>query len=644
MSFPAPGVLMSHAVVLRRTGKQKQAMALLTRGIQRYPDHAALRVSRALLARRLGDVAGARSDALAACEMTLGAAVRPRLVRLLIDLKRPWDAEALLTDASEASELWAVAEVMHAIGAPEDKWRATLAAAQAAPERHETILRNAESVLRSDDPVAATQLVDIGLSADPGHAGLLGIRARALTTLGDPAAADAVTAWEASATGDPEATVAIALLWRQLGELERSAERLEAAAEADPDSAAAWVELAELRLWSLDLDGAEAALGRCGDEAPALRVRGAVTLMRGDAPAALALLDAALAKAPRDALTCTWRSEALAAVGRLPEAVSSADDAIRHSRRFSLSALLNQGIAREVLAAGSPNKPGRSTELAPLVEPLMGHDAELTLETLSEFRRHLGGNRGPDVTRLTSDGLVRYDFPADPRSSARLGQMVFKIRGRAAALATMDALVQSFDGHQLVHTYRGELELWFGTLEGAAADFSASLARDPTTRWAKIGLAAIALLQGDPATCAEQLERGDVSQRGPTAWIYLGEAYRRLGQLERAEATLGSALLSSRSRLSTWMNLALVYAARGDDGPALAIAADVDVQMPDLLPPGPPVERLEAGLTRMHGNRSSSMVTWFDASERLRYFAWAPPAATPDWASRAERLASSRSS
>jgi len=641
MTFPTPGVLISHAVVLRRTGKRRQAIALLGRGIAHYPEHTALRLSRALLARRLGDDEGALADALAAAELPLDANVRRKLLRLLMDLKRPLAAESILPTApTDSDDLWAAAEVMHTIGAPEEKWRFTLAAALAAPADHVRIARNARSILRSDDPAAAARLATIGLSAHPSHPGLLGLRAQALTAMSEPEAVSAASAWEAATADDPTVALDVSLVWRQLGDIERARARLHAATGAAPDSEAIWAELAELALWSLSLEEARSALERAGDGTTALRVRGALALLSGDAHGALTLLDAALERAPRDGVAWTWRSEALVEAGRNQEALAAANAGIKHSGRFNLPALLSQGIAIQAMSPNQRIGRGPSVELLPLLAPIFGDGLELTPETLKEARRRLGGNRTPEVTLLTAEGPRRYTHPEDPRSSARLNQMVFKIRGRAAALESMDALVARLDGHQLVHTYRGELELWFGSLDGAVIDFNASLTRDPSTRWAKIGLGAVELLSGDPAACADRLERSDPAQRGPTAWIYLGEARRRLGQLDAAEETLGMALHTSRGRLSTWMNLALVAAARGEEGPALEVAAWIDAQVGDMLPAGSPIDRLEAGLTRMRGNRSSSMITWFDDRDRLRYVTWAPPAETPEWAAKAMRLAS----
>jgi tetratricopeptide (TPR) repeat protein len=136
---------------------------------------------------------------------------------------------------------------------------------------------------------------------------------------------------------------------------------------------------------------------------------------------------------------------------------------------------------------------------------------------------------------------------------------------------------------------------------------------------------------------------------GPVAFLYRGEAYRCLGRLDEARDQLLRACELHPTRLSAWINLALVHGAAADHlqqrrvfariartAPALLseaaqeIGADTfdaivlagPVGASDTTEPvdGAHLDRvLRHCLEMMRGNRSSSCVTYFTADGALHY-------------------------
>jgi tetratricopeptide (TPR) repeat protein len=200
----------------------------------------------------------------------------------------------------------------------------------------------------------------------------------------------------------------------------------------------------------------------------------------------------------------------------------------------------------------------------------------------------------------------------------------------------------------LVH--RGELHLWVGRYDEARADLDAAIARCPQTRWAWYGLACLDLIAGDPeralATCARGIRVMDNTE-GPVAYLYRGEAYRLLGRLAEARAQLLRSCTLHPTRLSAWINLALVHGAAGDHSARLAVfrhlaqaaphfVAEAAAELGDQVfeaavltasNPGADVldPLLRGMLAMMRGNRASGCVTYFTSRGRMRYVAQRPP-------------------
>ncbi|MEM7609168.1 MAG: phytanoyl-CoA dioxygenase family protein, partial [Myxococcota bacterium] len=148
------------------------------------------------------------------------------------------------------------------------------------------------------------------------------------------------------------------------------------------------------------------------------------------------------------------------------------------------------------------------------------------------------------------------------------------------ALAAYDR--DELGGDALVLCHRGELLAWLGRFEDAEAELRAALAVDRRTRWATIGLSAIALHKNGPGRALELLEEGIKAMDGTvgaSVHVHRGEALRRLAEdaaengldgTSRRELLAGSkeALLVAAqlhpSRVSTFLNLYLVAEASDD--------------------------------------------------------------------------------
>lgn len=610
------------ALQAAQRGQRAEAIALLSGALRRAPADPALRAARARLHLRAGDRPAAAADARAAAAAVSGGPLAVRVAGLCIDAGALEAAEAVVGRLGPGAEARrAAARVWRALGVPELAHAAALSAARAAPGAAEELAAAAESAAGEGDPGAALELASVGLAASPAHRGLLRTAARARLERGDPGAEAAVAAWAAAAAGDPAEVEALGWAWAQLGRLPQ----LFALVQAHPGSAGGLRWAARLRLWALDLPGARAAaaeLEAAGLGADAAGVRGALEVLEGRPAAALLPLARAAGGADPGEALC-WRCEALIALDRGAEALATAQAAMATFPRYHLAARLLRNLAQLAEGSVGPTIGPASAEVAPKLRALLGPDVDVGEAGHLGGLRALGGNRSLAPTRCGAPGdpggLLPWACPADPREDAHLAQLVLKVRGIDAAVAEAERVIARHGGHPLTRTYRGELELWRGAYSEAEAAFCAALEADPLTLWAWIGRGAVRLLQGDPAGCVALLDLGQqrCGFRGPTGWIYMGEALLALGR--PAEDALLQGLKASPRRLSSWICLAELAAAEGAPGPAEALRATLLRLAPGLLPEGgPAVEALRAARQKMRGNRSSSLVTWWDGAGRLR--------------------------
>ena len=129
-------------------------------------------------------------------------------------------------------------------------------------------------------------------------------------------------------------------------------------------------------------------------------------------------------------------------------------------------------------------------------------------------------------------------------------------------------------------------------------------------KWAWIGLGATAMLQGELDEAQQTWRQGlrAAGCAGPTLFVYRGECYRLQGQRTAARRDLELAVQQKPTRLSAWINLALL------DGGDLASRVERECveQMPMLMGElgGDLSDRLEGVLSAMRGNRGSSRITY----------------------------------
>ena len=69
----------------------------------------------------------------------------------------------------------------------------------------------------------------------------------------------------------------------------------------------------------------------------------------------------------------------------------------------------------------------------------------------------------------------------------------------------------------------------------------------------------------------------------------------------------------------------LLDAERGDESLAATVVERVAEVNTEVLGEGSPVERIHHAMARMRGNRSSSLVTWYDDKDRMHLLQWKPP-------------------
>jgi tetratricopeptide (TPR) repeat protein len=433
----------------------------------------------------------------------------------------------------------------------------------------------------------------------------------------------------------------------EVGHLARAEAVVAAARARAPHDPAPLAAAATIAHWRLDHDAADAlagaALARDPAHVEARLVAAAVTVLRGEAREAregvrrLAEVRAALAARPDpegwigEDVALAWEAEAWMRLGDRPAASKAATLAMAESLGGSFPAWLLRVLfgLREARAADEPMQARAWTELADQVRPLL--DARLaaglgTIEgvraALSDVRGRLGGNRTRLATTREGTALARLPLPPSPRALARANGLRLRTRPVDEVLAGFHALQARFPAAPTPHTYEGEVRLWLGRPDEAEPCFRRALDRDPVTTWGWIGLGAARLFQGEADEALAIWAEGVAACgfEGPTLFAYRAEAWRALGDDDRAVADLELAIRRKPRRIATRLLRAVIAAERGEPGVADAARAELRRRLPGLvvdLPaladddPATAADGLRAALTSMRGNRSSTLVTWF---------------------------------
>lgn len=447
--------------------------------------------------------------------------------------------------------------------------------------------------------------------------------------------------------------------------------------------------LARITLWRGEYGRAAALANQLDEEGvpspAAARIRAAARIHDRDFEGARHLLDEALAKDPNDGEAYLWRAEALWRLGRFVEAAEDCDRSLQRGYSFAANAVRMLAVLFE--RASEPPHPNRglfsrllerwrgpSTPHPPALDGTVLHvrkelraeleamfDATDILERgnseelaglLERALAKLAGNRTPIATWVDSTGtLKRLPRSRSARILSRRTLDMIRVVPVDECFRRLDELAAEFPQSSMPLVHRGELQLWLGRLDEAEADLRASIARLRQTRWAWYGLGWHAILSGDPekalALCSEGIREMNNTE-GPVAFMCRGEALRILGRLDDARRELEHAVKLNPTRLSGWVNLALVEGPTRGITPQIEIVRRVQAAAPALCSEAAwslgeeafialVVERrlendetaggcavwidawMKQVLHLMRGNRASGLITYFDRDGALRH-------------------------
>lgn len=445
----------------------------------------------------------------------------------------------------------------------------------------------------------------------------------ALDALGDAPEDPLLRADLLARTGRAEASLAVLLAAPTSDAVSMrllDAGRPELAVSRDPDGLVA----ATLALWRGDLDDAERIAARLD----AATILGAVRALRGDLDGALASLDRAIARDPRDAEARCWRAEALLRAGRADEALDEARRAGEASPEFtqyvpalllryraevalgrpvqlpegalvdSLRALLPHR-AREIAAllpgAAERDAPPRSAEVAELLDTALA-----SLESLDATRwlraaiQHLRAGRFEEaraeaarVAKLTRQGdawvaaevvAQRCDvatgrFTAIPRGplSARLAALA---PGHARTLARATEPAPQEDRATRLASMLDEALAALGGNRSFLPMFvrGGAMQRlpvdDAPRRLAKESLWRV-VVDGDDAALDALSRVVDRFPARPEPHLYVGELHLWFGRWELARRAFERARAMQRHTRWAWIGLGAAALGEGDVGGAL---------------------------------------------------------------------------
>jgi tetratricopeptide (TPR) repeat protein len=397
-----------------------------------------------------------------------------------------------------------------------------------------------------------------------------------------------------------------------------------------------------VRCGAFDEAGEVLGRARAGGDADAAEAEAALLLWRGR------IAEAGRLTADLPSGRTRWRLEGLLAEARGgdggPALRAAAEAGDGEARRWIAEALLRSGgsaesealiaeawatrfdvVSQLLLVGAAAAAPGRWERLVtahPLpfdgfldeVAPGLPEGAGLDRSDPARARAwvlsrldELGWNRSDALTVGCGEGLRRFTPPATSRSVAASALDLLADGGPGATFVALDRAAARFPRSPHPWTYRGEVLLWMGRTDEAAACLRRAQA-SARCRWGWVGWSAAAGLRGLDRT-AEEAARRSRRDFGPlpgsTLGGYRGERLAARGRADEARAELQEAVRARPSRIGAWVLLARLDPAAADE---------LEARAPGLLFEARALARsagdpLDCALELLAGNRASRMVT-----------------------------------
>lgn len=214
--------------------------------------------------------------------------------------------------------------------------------------------------------------------------------------------------------------------------------------------------------------------------------------------------------------------EASESLGQVREAVHAVEQSL---------VLAGSDVGRHLTAARLLRAAGSHARVMPHMRAVLWlrPSAEhylVTAETLrrlgrADEARGVAHESTPELTDLSPDAVT---------DAARDALLRLRVDPPSAVDAGFEELLRLRDHHPEVLVRRGTFRMLLGRHSDATGDFDDVLSADPTLGRAVVGLAAVALCEGDAARCLWWLRRGGQGEAAGEARALSGEALRRLGE------------------------------------------------------------------------------------------------------------------